>query len=548
MARKIVRMGARLRQLDTRQILIVGLLLVMIAAFDVLSVRHKSRTYDEFGHLRYGWAVLHGHTDRLDDSKMPVTALNALGVLLSQRVLPDPELDVAGQVRIARLVTVLFAVLLGAIVFSWSHRVYGFEGGILSLVVFLFAPNIQAHARLVTTDLYAAVFIVLSMYTLWLFTLERRWWRALICSCAVGLSLLAKFSAVLLFPVIAVVMMVRYAPVLVHMLRKHEIARAGSSVIRGLGWLSLIAAASLVPLNAGYLFNGTWTPLADYDFRSSDFDALQERMGPLAEVPLPLPRPFVEGLDMVRHNEVSGSARGPAYLFGRAQRQPFAWYYAAVFLLKVPLATQILVLVAAATVIKLRSRRQLLENELFFVIPALLFAAYFNLVCAAQMGIRLAIMVLPFGHVLCGALGQPALRSRRTGVFVVLMLLFLAVSVLSYYPHLLSYHNELAGHRRTTYRLLADSNLDWGQNEFYAEIYLRTHPATIKNPPEPVAGEILVSANLLTGVVHPGRYPWYEWLRGNLEPVDHVAYSYLVFRVTPEDLAAAKKAGAGNAH
>jgi 4-amino-4-deoxy-L-arabinose transferase-like glycosyltransferase len=444
---------------------------------------------------------------------------------------------------VGRWVTIAAVVALGALVFSWAQRVYGFAGGLLALVLCLFEPNLNAHGRLVTTDLYTALFIALTMYTLWLFTLDRRWWKALICGLALGVSLLVKFSAVLLFPVIAIVLGIRYGPDLHRAFRDHGGPGLTAGLVRVAGWIALIFAVSLLPLNAGYLFNGTGTPLAEYDFESSDFRSLQALAGPVASLPLPVPTPFIEGLDMVRHNEVTGAGRGPAYLFGRTQREPFPWYYPVVFALKIPLVTQALMLAAAVTVLTRRTRRQLLADELFFVLPSLLFAAYFTFVCRAQMGIRLALMVLPFALVLCGALGRPAVQSRRAGALVALALVLLAASVGSYSPHLLSYHNELAGDRKTTYRLLADSNLDWGQNEWYAWRYLREHPATVKNPPHPVRGEIMVSANLLTGIVRPGEYSWYSWVLENLEPVDHVAYSYLIFRITSADLARLERAG-----
>ena len=28
---------------------------------------------------------------------------------------------------------------------------------------------------------------------------------------------------------------------------------------------------------------------------------------------------------------------------------------------------------------------------------------------------------------------------------------------------------------------------------------------------------------------------WYKWLRENFEPVDHIAYSYLVYEITEKD-------------
>ena len=46
------------------------------------------------------------------------------------------------------------------------------------------------------------------------------------------------------------------------------------------------------------------------------------------------------------------------------------------------------------------------------------------------------------------------------------------------------------------YKILADSNLDWGQNWHYLQRYLRAHPEAKIEPGRPVDGRIVVGANL----------------------------------------------------
>ena len=113
------------------------------------------------------------------------------------------------------------------------------------------------------------------------------------------------------------------------------------------------------------------------------------------------------------------------------------------------------------------------------------------------------------------------------------LLVYLVISVLSYYPHFLAYFNELVWDRKQAYRILVDSNLDWGQSGEYLERYLRDHPDVHFTPDRPRPGTILVSANDYSGML---RREQFRWLRENFEPVGHVAYSYLLFRVTPEAL------------
>jgi hypothetical protein len=110
---------------------------------------------------------------------------------------------------------------------------------------------------------------------------------------------------------------------------------------------------------------------------------------------------------------------------------------------------------------------------------------------------------------------------------------WVVVSTLSYYPHFISYFNEFVPDRRFAYLKLADSNLDWRGNEWYLMEYIRRHPGTIVDPGKPQAGRIVVPVNALVGV---NRDPeQYRWLREHFSPVEHIAYSFLVYDV-PEDM------------
>jgi hypothetical protein len=126
-------------------------------------------------------------------------------------------------------------------------------------------------------------------------------------------------------------------------------------------------------------------------------------------------------------------------------------------------------------------------------------------------------------------------RDLSRGLLGVLggLLLWLGASTLSYYPHFLAYFNEFVWDRKQAYRVLVDSNLDWGQDGRYVARYLRDHPDVSLGPDRPRPGTLLVSANNYVGL---SRDEQFRWLRENFEPVGHVAYSHLLFRVTPEAL------------
>jgi hypothetical protein len=117
---------------------------------------------------------------------------------------------------------------------------------------------------------------------------------------------------------------------------------------------------------------------------------------------------------------------------------------------------------------------------------------------------------------------------------------WLVLSVISYFPHYIPYFNELVPDRRYAYRVLADSNIDWEQAEWYLDRYLEAHPEAVLSPEEPVTGRVVMEVNRLTGVA--GDPAPYAWLREYQNPMDTIAYTYLVYEVTEADLAALPEA------
>jgi len=101
-----------------------------------------------------------------------------------------------------RTVVILFTLGLGIVLFLWSRRLFGFWGGLVSLGLYSFSPNIIAHGSLYTTDMPVAALYFITIWQL------KRWFEnstmanAILVGICLGLALLAKISAVVLMPVI----------------------------------------------------------------------------------------------------------------------------------------------------------------------------------------------------------------------------------------------------------------------------------------------------------------------------------------------------------
>jgi hypothetical protein len=174
-------------------------------------------------------------------------------------------------------------------------------------------------------------------------------------------------------------------------------------------------------------------------------------------------------------------------------------------------------------------------NESFLLIPFLFFTIYFNFFFNTQIGIRYYLPIFPLLYVFSGNLfiGWHGFSVTQK-VSISLLVAYLFVSVFSYHPYYLPYFNEFVWDRKQAYKYLADSNIDWGQSENELNQYLQEHPDAIYKTHKIMSGHLVVRVNDLVGVTSD--LAQYAWLRDNFEPVDTIAYSYLVYKISNEDI------------
>jgi hypothetical protein len=307
--------------------------------------------------------------------------------------------------------------------------------------------------------------------------------------------------------------------------------------------------AFLLALNVGFGFYRSFLPLADYEFTSPTFQRLQQRVSrtaALRELPVPVPYAYLQGLDMTVDDEAHGRSFGNVYLLGELRSSKdrrfdgFKSYYAVAWFFKEPIALQLLLLLGLVELRRRRPFADVMLGEGLLLLAAGGLVAYLSFFNRAQLGIRHILPALAIGVVIgAGAFARfPSLpRWRQIGLG--LLVVWLAVATMRYYPHLIPYMNEWAGDRRLAYRLLADSNLDWGQNEPVVRAFLAKNPDVVLNPEEPVCGRVLMSANRLTGVIGTRKNwksPAWTW---SYEPVAHVGYAHFLFDIRSDSAGAA---------
>jgi hypothetical protein len=502
-------------------------LLGLMAGLLVASSLGKRLSWDEPDNLVYGHRLLsRGVSPPASGQRMPVLALNALPCRAEGCRVKALQQDEAARLAV-RAPTMLLALLLGLLVFRWCGEMLGPRGAWLGLLLYATSPSLLAHGKQVTSDVATALFATLAAWAWWRLVRGRgRPWASIVLV-AVGsaLALLSKYTSVLLFP----------AFLLLAVLEACRPARSPRQwrrelLARRLGQLAVAGALALVLVNAAYLFRGTLTPARDHAWTSRSLAFLGD-----VGVPLFLPAVYVHGLDLsARIQEQPGLARGYNYALGELNADGRAWAFPLMVLLKTPLAVFALVALGAAA--WPARPRGAIGDATLVAVPGLVLLAFYSLAAKPQLGIRYVLPVLPLLVVAAAA------AARREGSRARLAVLALAawsvLSALSWHPHYVSYFNELVGPRTNAWRFLADSNLDWEDRTRDIERFRSEHPGIdlAVDPPEPRAGYLLVSANRLVGLYDPEEF---RWLREGFRPLRHVGYSYLLFHVRQDELAAA---------
>jgi hypothetical protein len=510
---------------------------------DVWVARLMSATYDEPQSVAYGEQVLHCRPDRsnpLFNSKAPIAALNAaprvLAAYLDKKGLAPSILKILRSIRFARLASVMATLLLNFFIYRWAYVLYGTAAAVAVSVMVVFSPNLIAHGTLANNDGYFALGVVMALYYFRRYLLYPTLRNAAVSGFTLAIAQLTKQFAIYL-----------YAVVLIFTVLVSNDRRTESPSI---GWKKLVAFVSiafvcfLFVVGAGFCFDRPFTPLKQYHFESAAFVRLQ-RAPLLRSLPVPLPYPFLQGLDMLKYHDDSGLTYGKIYLLGQLADpydphfHGFKSYYAVAMFFKEPIPLQILCFLGLVWIWRNRRYRDLLTGEGLLLVAAIVLFVWFSLFRRSQLGIRNILPVLAIDLVIAGAaFSNFAGKPRRTKLGLGLLVLWMCVSTMTYYPNLIAYMNEWVLDRNQSYRILVDSNLDFGQEGYLVHDFLMRNPDVVLDPDKPVSGRVLVTVNRLVGEWH-GYEPMF-WLQ-RYRPVGRVGYGHLLFVVPAKDIASDKK-------
>jgi 4-amino-4-deoxy-L-arabinose transferase-like glycosyltransferase len=477
--------------------LLAAAVLAVSAMLNVSAGREKSVTFDEVAHLTGGYSYwtlndyrLHGENGNLPQR------LEALPLLASRLSFPSRDQDswwhsyllrVGRQfffecgndadtmVARGRYVVVLLAVGLGALVYAWSHRLFGPPGGLVSVVLYAFCPTVLAHGGLATSDLAVSLFFTAALWSGWTAWHHLSPATLLLSGLALAGLFLSKMSAFVILPTGVLLAGVRVAAG-----RPLDVAwPGGGRQVRGR--LSLAGVLLLTTcLQAIVVAVAIW---AAFGFR---FDAMRDARPGRDVLPLPqcweqpglvadclrfareqrlLPEGYLQGFA----STLLSARERPAFFNGEFGTEGWLLFFPYCVAVKTPLSLFALAALAVAGVFR---SRQLggpgVRSLLYDTAPLTVFLAVywaFALASHLNIGQRHLLPTYPAVFVLTGAaavwLRQPARVPRL--LVAGLLAAFVGESLLTW-PNYLSYFNVLAGGSRNGYRHLVDSSLDWGQD------------------------------------------------------------------------------------
>jgi 4-amino-4-deoxy-L-arabinose transferase-like glycosyltransferase len=477
----------------------VGLIAAGVVTFALAnalwSAWDQGWTYDEPFHLEWSQRLLETGEGERDsqqrfNSKTPITLVN----VLAQKAAAAVGVDSDRALRFAaRLPSVGWLALLLAATAACARRWFGPTAGLLALTAAALEPNLVAHASLVTVDVAYALATLLVLAAGLGFAEKPSAGRGALLGLALGLALTAKFSALLL--------LVGLAPLL---------------LTAGRRWLSGIAAAVAVAwlaLCAAYLFRDMAPALGSVAWHSAPFATLARHAPSLH---LPLPTAFLSGLDRSLTAE-----RGEWNVLILGRRYPHGvWYYfLLLWLLKTPVA-----LLAAELAGSARARGPAARLLAWNVALALV---YFSCFFHAQIGYRFALMAVPLALILAAA---GLARTRIAWPAAAAALALAAAENAMYFGNPLAFTNAAVWPKRNVYRLMADSNVDWGQDRERIERRLARADASTSalDPVHIVPGHNTIDLNLLAGLWDFERF---RWVRERLTPAGHFGHTYLWYDV-----------------
>ncbi|HEX2882604.1 MAG TPA: glycosyltransferase family 39 protein, partial [Polyangiaceae bacterium] len=323
---------------------------------------------------------------------------------------------------LGRLPSIVLSVLTVVLVGVWAYRLWGGRAALLALCLAAFDPNLIAYGSLIGHDGPLTCFATLALFSIAELIKEGRIRWLVLAGVASGLALGSKYSATYIVLVACVVMIVTGirsgAP---------ELEPRGSS--RNLFTVRAVQAVILVAI-ALVVIRVVYYP-ASYPS-------------------------YLTGLRAQLGHQSHGH---PAFLLGDVSRSGWVSYFPIALAVKEPPLTLLLALVSLSCV---RFGTALGRAWLTVALPAGLLLLGL-LAVRVNIGVRYALPLVPLLIVLASRVATFSPPHWVSWVFSLGLVHHVGAAV-RVAPHDIAFFSDIVGGPKNGHRILADSNLDWGQD------------------------------------------------------------------------------------
>ncbi|WP_145228443.1 MULTISPECIES: hypothetical protein [Gimesia] len=217
--------------------------------------------------------------------------------------------------------------------------------------------------------------------------------------------------------------------------------------------LAVIILLGVYVLNLGYGFEGSFKPIEDYTFVSRTLagneSVVDENGGGnrftgswMGKIPVPFPKNYLRGIDL---QKVDFELKKWSYLNGEWKKGG-GYYYLYALMMKVPLGTWGLFLLAMGLTFFNRHYRSSWRNELVLLLPAATIFLFVSSQTGFSRYLRYVLPSFPFLFIFISKVAQ-SIKFRQWIISIPMSaaLLWSVGSSLFVYPHSMSYFNEIAG-------------------------------------------------------------------------------------------------------
>jgi 4-amino-4-deoxy-L-arabinose transferase-like glycosyltransferase len=491
----------------------LGIIGIIFGIWQLLSTIEQSNiTFDEpvfykYSERFYDTGELERESNWLFNSKTPINVLNVVISRLSMKIF-DLSPSKTWQVRRMSGLVWYLIFMISAFILARKFLTSGWSIYFVGLMAM--DPVINSNSAVLTVDTAFAAGYLMSIIAVLAYIDKPDARNASFFGFTLGLLLLIKITAVVLIPLLFLGALVVF---------HHKMTK------RHLYYLALTTFTALIVLNLGFGFHGFASELKSIPLH---WDKLVDFQKSFPSLRLPVPDAFITMIDQCAVWERTKPRN--VMLLGQYFPGGVWYYFPFTFFLKTPLLALFSILLG---IILFASRISKDRQDIFIGFLLILIWGYFCFFFRNHKGYRYIMMSIPLYYLLA-LRGLSMLREPWRKILATIVIVGTIVESTPYTGNNLAFSNALVWDKRVSYKYLSDSNVDWNQNYRHISIMMKSRKidSARLNPKRLLPGINIIQHNFLTGVTHRRRY---EWLRENIEPVEHFRHTYLVFYLSKED-------------